>query len=70
MILGLHFIDNRTCVCVEGLDRAVGGRCFLEVFVLRHPVGHNVFMETICKQPKARNILELLIFLLLAVYSL
>lgn len=44
-----------TLICVKGLDRAVGGRCFLEVLVLRHSLRHNVFMETICKQPKVSS---------------
>lgn len=37
----------------SGLDWAVGGRCFLEVFVLPHSACHNVPMETVCQQPKA-----------------
>lgn len=44
---------------LKGLDWAVGGRCFLEVLVLRHSVCHNVFMEAICEQPKASTIFEL-----------
>lgn len=31
----------------------MGGGCFLEVLVLRHPVRYHVFMETVGKQPKA-----------------
>lgn len=49
------FTDNLTCFCLEGLGRAVGGRRFLEVLVLCHSVRHNVFMETICEQPKASS---------------
>lgn len=37
----------------KGLDWAVGGRCFLEVFVLCRSARHHVFMETVCHQPKA-----------------
>lgn len=44
---------------LKGLDWAVGGRCFLEVLVLRHSVCHNVFMETICEQPKASTVFQL-----------
>lgn len=31
----------------------MGGGCFLEVLVLCHSTCHYVFMETVCKQPKA-----------------
>lgn len=31
----------------------MGGRCFLEILVFCHSACHNVFVETICKQPKA-----------------
>lgn len=41
----------------------MGGRCFLEVFVLCHFVRHHVFMETICHQPKASRIFWLFIVL-------
>lgn len=45
-------------LCVKGLDRAVGGRRFLEVLVLSCPVRHYVFMEAICKQPKASSLIR------------
>lgn len=44
-------------LCVKGLDRAVGGRRFLEVLVLSRLVCHYVFMEAICKQPKASGLI-------------
>lgn len=44
-------------LCVKGLDRAVGGRRFLEVLVLSRSVRHYVFMEAICKQPKASSLI-------------
>lgn len=60
-------------ILCQGLDWVVGGRCFLEILVLRHSASDNVFMETICKQPKASTTLsqtwpKVNIFILLSVF--
>lgn len=50
-----HLAHNPAYPCFEGLDGAVGGRRFLEVFVLSCSAHHNVSVETLCKQPKVRS---------------